>query len=234
MCNTLLEKIIDVDKFPADVICPSEFIYKAFFDLPRKRNLFLSKLLAPFRFQKRYYDAVNLLPYCENCPALLTEIKNATGDTLIFSGQEFYDFPRSFFRKIIKPSDQVKKRAEEILQSNIPDFSIQIRRTDHSNAIENSPLEEFVKVINQNADKTFFLATDDIKTKQIISESFTSRAVINPREADRNSQGGLIDVMAEILIMSQTERIYASYGSSFPEVASWLGNIPITVCRKKA
>lgn len=227
LCNVALDRIIQTDKIPAKIISPSELVYRTLYEIPRRRNFMLPKLLAPLKFGLRFYDDINLRPYCDDCPALLRAVQADSGDVLIFSGQEFYDFPRELFREIIRPTEEVILRAQEIIGDSKPEFTVQIRRTDHQVAIARSPLDLFLKIISETDSDQFFLATDDEEVKSIVTSRFPGRAITNPSEADRGSTAGLIDAMAEIYVMSRTKRIYASAGSSFPVIAAWLGQLPL-------
>lgn len=224
LCNAALSDILQAELIPAQIIYPGEIEYRLLFESPRKKNLFLPKVLAPLRFSKRYYDSVNLMPYCDNIEALRAEVEHTDGNILLFSGQEFYDFPRELFREIIKPSAEVIKRTEDIVKGHQPKICFQIRRTDHTMAIKQSPLQLFLSKMGAISDSSFFLATDDETVKAEVLNQFGSRTICNECPAVRSTRQGIIDAMAEIMIMSQCDVIYGSAGSSFPDVASWIGN----------
>lgn len=224
LCNVSLSDILQVESIPADIMVPNEMCYRVVYESPRKKNLFLPRIFAPLKFKKRYYDATNLMPYCDNIEALRAEVEVTNGDVLLFSGQEFYDFPRELFREIIKPSDSVLQRAEEILGGQNPKTCFQIRRTDHSTAIEQSPLELFLDKMEEISGQTFFLATDDELVKSEVKKRFGDNVIFNEHPAIRSSREGIIDAMAEIVIMSKCDVIYGSAGSSFPDAASWMGD----------
>lgn len=232
-CNASLSDIFDTSVLPAHIIEPSALTYELLYDLPRKKNLFLPKILAPLKFKHRFYDAVNLAPYYDDGKALLKLVNDSRGDILFLSGCEFYDFPKEYFRQVIHPSQVVYNRATEILGSHQqPKYSIQIRRTDHRKAIDESPLSVFIDTIRQLDDAPFFLATDDDKVKIRLVAEFGDRVIYNGATASRSTPQGMIDAMAEIVIMSRCEHIYGSSGSSFPELASWLGDTPLTYVKK--
>lgn len=228
LCNASLTDLFIPEAIPAEIISPSQCSFRLFYEQPRKRNLFITRLTAPLRFSRRYYDTVNLQPYLDNCHLLREETVRTKGDILIYSGQEFYDFPRSFFREIFKVSDAVRHRADKISGNGIkPEISIQIRRTDHTLSIGHSPLEAFMEIIDRVAPSPFYLATDDETVKGLIARHAPGRVVMNPSPAARNTPQGILDAVAELLVMSRTGTIYGSYASSFPEIASWLGDVPL-------
>lgn len=232
LCQAALSDIISLDAIPAKIVIPGSLAYSALFEVPRRRNLWLPSVFGAMKFKRCYYDDVNLLPYLEDCPALLREVQTAGGDVLFFSGQEYYDFPRGFFRRIINPAASVIARADEILGGKMPDLAIQIRRTDNEASIALSPEERFVEIVESNPDALFFLATDSQAVKSLFIEHFGHRILTNSEQARRDSREGIVDAMAEIVIMSRTKKIYASYASSFPHIASWLREVPIEVIKK--
>ena len=231
LCQASLADIINVDLVPAEIVCPGELVYRALYEVPRRRNLKIPSLLAPLRFVRLFYDEKNLLPYLDDGPRLLSEVKASKGDVLFFSGQEFYDFPRDYFRRIVKPSDEVVARADEILNGHSPDFTVQIRRTDNTQSIAQSPEGKFMDIVETNPAASFFLATDSEEVKDQFRRRFGERIFTNSRAASRSSREGIIDAMAEILIMSRTRKIFASYASSFPHIASWLSGTAIETVR---
>lgn len=223
LCNASLADILQVNRIPARIIEPGRLAYSLFYETPRKRNLYLTRVLAPLRFDATYYDAFNLLPYCDNIEALYHEVKTSKGDILIVSGQEYYDFERDMYRNLIVPSAEVQARAAEIMQGRKAEVCFQIRRTDNAKSIAQSPVSLFFEKMGKIGDKSFFLATDDQTVKAEVRKKYGDRAIMNEKPAERHTRAGIIDAMAEILIMSRCDIIYGSAHSSFSVAASWLG-----------
>ncbi len=235
MCQVNLDDILNTEHIPARVITPGKAIYRSLFEIPRRRNLYLPALLSPMRFGRRFYDNRNLMAYCDDAPELLRASIQAAGDLLFFSGQEFFDFPRDFFRQIFHVSSDVVRKAEAILREKRPRIAVQIRRTDHDVAIENSPEDAFMEKLSElSHDDCFFLATDDEDVKARFRVRYGPQLITNATEARRDTREGIMDAMAELWIMAQTERIYGSLGSSFPEVAAWLGGAELIRVGRKA
>lgn len=229
LCNADLSDILRVSDIPAQIIEPNELVYRLVYDMPRKRNFFLPKFVAPCRFEQTYYDGINLFQYLEDCMALHHLVKQAKGDVLFFSGQEFYDFPNEFFQQVIHPSAKVVKREQEIVKDHIyPEYAFHIRRTDHKQAIEQSPLQLFLNTMNNIGNEKFFCATDDDIVKQEVCRKFPHQVIFNETPATRSTREGIIDAMAEIMIMSKVRLIYGSAGSSFTEAANKLGDNQLT------
>lgn len=92
----------------------------------------------------------------------------------------------------------------------------------------------FINRMNQlikiNPKEKFFLCTDSEETQQKFKKLFGNRIVtFTKTNFDRNSvlftQEGLID----LLILSKTKRILGTYGSTYTEMAWWLGNCKPTM-----
>ncbi len=112
-------------------------------------------------------------------------------------------------------------------------YGVHIRRTDNTWSIESSPLELFVhtiqSVIDTDSAAVFFLATDDQPTIETLKEKFGSRIIVRDKEFSRLSAKGIQDALIDMWLLSKTQHIYGSFFSSFSEMASWIGGIPLTV-----
>ena len=226
------EAIFDSSTLPASIVSPNPLSYHIFFEPPRKKNLYLPSLfhkLGPHTYLYINRDVDNE-EFAEN----LAGIKK---DVIIYSGYEFADIDHTLIRSIFRFSERVNNRVEEILDGSIPDFALQIRRTDNSLSVSNSPIELFETILEEGLKKDgnvkYFLATDDQPTKLRLKEKYGEHLVTNPREASRTTVEGIIDAAAEMEIMSRCRQIYGSYWSSYSEMASLLGDTPLTVVRKE-
>lgn len=132
------------------------------------------------------------------------------------------------------------------LQHQIDDFSrsfsdktygIHIRRTDNTWAIENSPLELFVKkideIISDDPASKFYLATDDAETIDVLKGKFGDRILVREKDFSRATENGIRDAVVDIWLLSKTKKIYGSYYSSFSEMASWIGGIDLEIQKSK-
>jgi hypothetical protein len=112
---------------------------------------------------------------------------------------------------------------------------VHIRRTDHTEAIANSPLSLFVermqREVETDANATFFVATDDVTVKQELRESIPGERLIFHEKGiiDRDSKNGLEDALIEMLALSKCRKILGSYNSTFSLLPSYIGNIPLEV-----
>ena len=75
------------------------------------------------------------------------------------------------------------------------------------------------------------MATDSENVKEDFKNKYGNRIFFSTSEADRNSVSGIMDAVAQMYVLSMTNKIYGSYGSSYSEVAAALGGIPLIVLK---
>ena len=224
LCNVDLNRIFDIKALDAEIITPSAPVFNLVYNQARKKNLYLPAVVQAFRFEKVMTDANSLNGLLDDSPEVKRIAESTNGDMLFFSGQEFYDFPRDLYRRIFVFTKEVDNRAIEILNGGAwPATAFQIRRTDHVKAIADSPTEKFINKMNET-DGRFFLATDSQQIKERVKTEFGDQAIFNNRVARRDTPQGIVDAMAEILIMSNASVIYGARHSSFCEAANIIGN----------
>lgn len=139
------------------------------------------------------------------------------------------------YYRIFKPSDQVMQKAGPILEHLKPDtIGLHIRRTDHTVAMQHSPVSSFTEQIaltlKENPSATFFVATDDPETERRLLADYPQSIIVNSsKQFTRKSADGIIDAYVDILCLSRCARIIGSYGSSFSQIASKLTNTPLQI-----
>jgi len=139
------------------------------------------------------------------------------------------------YLKKIKPVKEVREKVSEFEEENdIKNcVGIHMRRGDFLDGKDKlglisddegfiSRMKELIKI---NPDEKFFLCTDSEETQQKFKELFGDKIITFPKtNFDRLgvifTQEGLID----LLILSKTKRILGTYGSTFTEMAWWLGD----------
>ena len=104
---------------------------------------------------------------------------------------------------------------------------LHIRRTDHVKCIAASPLSAFEKVVAENSGTRFLLATDDAEVKGRFCELF-GEAIVSPVETlgritENQQEMGVVDW----ILLQRCQKIYASAGSSFSELAAWRAGIEL-------
>lgn len=233
--NASFSDIFQAGQVPFEVIEPGALKFNCLFEMPRKRNLYLSALAPLFDRKIRIFQDVN-----GNFVSDDKEIEKIASrpdrDVVITSGLLFAPVDRELMNSIFTISPAVEERIKEIKRGLIPSAALQIRRTDNRNSINNSPLEAFQKIaarlVRKQPDIRIFLATDDEETKHSFQKDFPDNVFFNPHKAVRNSREGIIDAAAELYIMSECPEIYGSYWSSYSEVAALIGGRKLKVVKK--
>jgi hypothetical protein len=163
------------------------------------------------------------------------KISDKAGNTYIYTCHEFYF--DSYFLKFLKPAQAIRKRIE----NNVSLFTnntigIHIRRTDHIEAIDNSPIELFVNAIEKeclkNINTNFYLATDDLQTEIFLKDKFGDKILTAKKDFSRVSKDGIKGAMIDLYSLAATKKIYGSFYSSFSDIASRIGNIPLEIIKK--
>lgn len=215
------------------IINPGSIEYKLKWELPRRRNLYMSRLYQTMRFTKTFSDAAGLGSVYDD-RAFRDEIVSTHGDILVISGLAIGGFDKEVFRKIFIPSDKVKS----LIDTKIQDFDentigVHIRRTDNHHSIRQSPLELFItemtERIEANNKINFFVASDDAEVLHIISEKFGRRVKCGDDKASRSTHEGMLHATADLWALSSTQEILGSYYSSFTDTAALIGGIPLKV-----
>ncbi len=131
-----------------------------------------------------------------------------------------------------RPSQELEQRIHKVTDK-FERFTVgvHIRRTDHRAVMAANPLEDFVRRMRQQAaehhDCMFYLATDDEAVKKMLCKEFPQRIITQPWvDLSRDSVRGMKDAVVEMFTLGRTNRIIASRGSTFSEVAARLYDIP--------
>ena len=188
-------------------------------DRPRKKNLFLPRLYEQWQFDKCIYEDV--LGYTEVDFSFLSNVHNAW----MASCKAFYreqDISLSFFRPVASLRNAID-RATADFPSRV--VGMHIRRTDHQQSISQSPTDAFQKVIDHlDDDISVYLASDDEREKQDLKSRYGNRLITRNGLLGRGSKVGIQNAVIDMYILSATERIYGSKGSSFGQMAALIGN----------
>ena len=114
-------------------------------------------------------------------------------------------------------------------------IGVHIRRTDNLPATIYSPDHLFKDVIRQELEKNgnvrFFVASDDEAIKRELVQEFGDHVITRMKLASRSQQGGVVQGLVDLLLLSRTQKIYASYWSSFSTYAARIGGIQM-ICVK--
>lgn len=129
----------------------------------------------------------------------------------------------------------------EYIRGNMGGYvcGVHIRRTDHAICKEKSPTDAFVKKMQVEVEKNpsvkFYVASDDIKEKEYLRMVFGAERIITNENAvlKRNTARGIADAVIDLYVLSETEKIFGSVGSSFSSVASQIKGTPLIYCGRE-
>jgi hypothetical protein len=146
----------------------------------------------------------------------------------IFEADNAFDF--------ITPNKEILDRRGKVLEGAAGKrlVGVHIRRTDHIEAITNSPLELFVERMNKELseypDTYFYLASDDKDVERQLKGIFDDRIItFDDKCLARDTVQGIKDAYVEMLCLSAGSRIFGSFNSTFSLMAAKFSNIPLEV-----
>lgn len=125
----------------------------------------------------------------------------------------------AFFRRL-KPSEAVRQRMNEA-HIRPEDVCVQVRNTVDDKDTANVPkLSSFIECMKEFPSHThFFISTLDSSISKVFYEEFGERIIELPRKQYRS----MIDATADMYLLSKGQVLVVSTGSTFGEVAWWLG-----------
>ncbi len=128
----------------------------------------------------------------------------------------------------LKPSAAVEKR---MVQVPVPEHyvGVHIRLNEEWkkwNRSNGSGVKQFVRVMKKYPkDTVFFLASCDAKVAEEIKKAFPGRVL----ELPQKDYLGDIDAIADLYLLAKSDKLIVTFGSSFSEVAWWLGGAKVQV-----
>ncbi|MEO9145237.1 MAG: hypothetical protein ABI237_06725 [Ginsengibacter sp.] len=152
----------------------------------------------------------------------------------------YYPSIENNFFGMFKPVNKLLEKIDLITQNFSDDcVGVHIRRADHQIAKEKSTIEDFISrmdtILKESPDSKFYLSTDDPVTELQIAERYGNKIFsLKDRNLHRNDLIGIEDAVIDLFCLSRTKLILGSYLSSFSEVASAIGKIPLeTILKNK-
>ena len=147
------------------------------------------------------------------------------GNNIIINSCQSVTLSEDF--SMFKISDDI---SHKILKIDNRTIGIHIRRTDNKMSVQYSPTKLFIQKIEEEIakDKTikFYLATDDLNEENYIKQKFNDKILTYPKTSlDRNNPQAIKEAVIDLYHLSKCKKIYASYYSSFSDVAAMWGNI---------
>lgn len=130
------------------------------------------------------------------------------------------------------PCDKIRKDINKTLSLFSGNtIGVHIRRTDNKKSIRLSPIEKFYSrmenEILKDANVQFYIATDDVGIKHDMIRKFPQHIITQFEKSERDSLEGMEFAVNDLFCLSKTRKIIGSLYSSYSQIASELGGIPI-------
>lgn len=201
-------------------------------DRPRRRNLGLPRLWQRLRFDACLYEqAVTPL---QQGGFDFRRWAEEGGRRYMASYSAFFPYDEALLGALFVPVAEVRREIELRQERFAPEtVGVHIRRTDHAASIAKSPTGLFFEALDRDLERNpalgIFLATDSEEVKQEMRRRYGNRVLTAEAGADRSSAAGIRDGVADMFTLARTQRIYGSFQSSFSEMASQIGGVPLRV-----
>lgn len=226
--NCSIEELFSIDPHLKDVeIKDASFFDFIFRDNPRRRNFWIPKFFQKFLFDRRIYDD-EVYQVVSSRVKLDFGLLDVYNHIFLVSYWRFWESPDMWTSLIFKP--QINEQVDCVLKEISTDrfVGIHVRRTDHTYSIKESPIELFFEKMDAEITKyknvVFYLASDSMEEKIKFKEKYGDRIVTFMQPTSRNNKKGIVDAFVEMVVLSKTDKIYASSKSSFSEVAHFFSN----------
>ena len=201
---------------------------------PRPRNLRIPRLFQRVMFRSALYEH-QITPLCNR--HFDFEAWARGGDVYLASYTDFLPYDHRLLCRLFVPLPLVERDIAAFTRQFTPHtIGVHIRRTDNAASIDQSPTPLFIGAIDREvrADSrtTIFLATDSEAVKQELRSRYGRRLLAAGGEAGRDSIQGIRGGIVDMYTLSRTDKIYGSFQSSFSQLASQIGGVPLEVLRK--
>lgn len=229
--------LFEAAPIPLKIHNPSRIEYDLKWEIPRKRNLYLSGIYQKIRFAATYSDAFGLKPYLGKGDDFIKCIQQVKGDILVTSGSSVGGFDEDLFRELFIPSQVIQSLIKEKTKYfDTHTIGVHIRRTDNLKSIEQSPVDMFVqemhKCIMLDDKANFFIASDDVSVQDKMKNIFGERVSCGDTSPTRRNLDGMMQATADLWALSMTSCILGSFSSSYTGTAALIGKIPLKVISK--
>lgn len=216
---------------------PSRFKYDLLYNVPRKKNLYVTALtclrfgVTLYDLQESYRERFKNDDDGKELLSLIADNMSHGKSCLLRGCTVFYPFDEAFYRTLFQPTEEIASLVEERLNLlGKHSIGIHIRRSDNIESISNSSDEMFMakikEILSSEPNAMLYLATDCETVKTRFKKIFGDHIVTGLKKADRNSVDGIREAAIELFTLAGTDRIYGSYYSSFSEAAAIIGARP--------
>lgn len=201
---------------------------------PRRNNLWVPRLFQRCLFRARLYEQYVTPLFRQGFDFRAWA---ARGNVYMATYTRFFPYQAATLQRLFVPVARLRERIDRCCAGfSAHTVGVHVRRTDHADAIAESSLELFYDRLDAEiacrADTRIYLATDSEQVKRDMKAHYGGRLMCSGRKADRGSLAGIEDGVVEMFVLSRTHKIYGSYLSSFSEIASELGGVPLEVVRR--
>lgn len=136
----------------------------------------------------------------------------------------------------LKVHPSIERNVNITLGRTLSQFSkivgVHVRRTDNQKSIAESPLWAFQREMDAyGPDTAFLVASDDPVERELLIQRYPGRCVVLAGILTRATTIGLINAATDWYALSRCSEILGSYNSSFSEMASAYGDVPLKIVR---
>lgn len=138
------------------------------------------------------------------------------------------------FLGAIRPSVGIQEELKAQLEIwNFGYIGVHIRRTDHVQAIANSPIEGFQKqmeeILKTNKSEKFYVTSDDEMVETFFKDQFGDSILSRDKLRSRNEADGVKAAFVDLLLLANSNRILGSFSSSFSQIAAEVGGVSLNI-----
>lgn len=168
--------------------------------------------------------------FCQKLEGLTSRLINEERDVYINSCYRLTPTLDNYENFI--PVEEIRDKINQTTEKFTNTFGLHIRRSDHLASRKHSTLDKFKMVIDneisRNLRTSFFLSTDDDKTKEDLILKYGDKIIYNEITSfDRNSPDAVKSAVLDLYCLSRTKKVYGSHHSSFSQVAAKIGGIEV-------
>lgn len=231
--NAIPSDLFADNEWMKKVTLPGYARYNLKWELPRKKNLYVSRLYQGLNFSEILVDDTEpMVSLRDNGEEMRDLVAKSSKSIYIYSGCPFYDFSVDFYRNLFTPVDDIKRRVDDITAGFGENMvGLHIRRTDNEMSRRFSPTSLFVNevesLLKDNPGTMFYLASDDADTKRDLGERFSKNMIVSSLSSDRGKLDGIKDAWVELLVLSRCRLLLGSYWSSYSMSAPLLGDVEL-------
>lgn len=198
-----------------------------------------SNLYLPSLYRLVAFDRVIEMDECGRLKDNHSLLEGAIGKSKRVYIRNCYDiYDISDISSVLRLDSMVEQKISNFIRSHFATATIgvHIRRTDNIVSISESPIELFEDAISRelaaSGETMVYLASDSPSDKEYLKAKFPGRIITYDGELSRNSEDGIVVALMELYLLSRCKKIYGSSGSSFSELAAYIGKNELNILKK--